>query len=74
MLGVTLVCEVLLLSALGLSVLFKGGPDGFMAADTVNPVAAFTSLPEGAFGTGVAGTASARLAAACTASSARRLA
>ncbi len=58
-LGVTLVCEVLLLAALGLSVLFKGGPDGFMASETVNPIAAFTSLPEGAFGTGVAAGASA---------------
>lgn len=53
-LGVTLVCEVLLLGALGISVLFKGGPDGFAPADTVNPLAAFNSLQEGAFGSGVA--------------------
>ena len=53
-LGVTLVAEVVLLAALGVSVLFKGGPDGFMAADTVNPAAGFGSLTEGAFGTGVA--------------------
>lgn len=53
-LGVTLICEVLLLSALGISVLFKGGPDGFMFADIVPPQQAFTSLPENAFGTGVA--------------------
>lgn len=53
-LGVTLVAEVVLLAALGISVLFKGGPDGFMAADTVNPAAGFSSLTEGAFGTGVA--------------------
>lgn len=58
-LGVTLVCEVVLLLALGLSVLFKGGPDGFMTADTVNPAAAFNALPEGAFGTGVAAGAAA---------------
>ena len=53
-LGITLICEVVLLLALGLSVLFKGGPDGFMFADIVPPQNAFTSLPEGAFGTGVA--------------------
>ena len=58
-LSVTLVAEVLILGALGISVLFKGGPDGFMAADTVSPVAAFTSLPEGAFGTSVAAGAAA---------------
>jgi amino acid transporter len=53
-LGVTLVCEVLLLSALGISVLFSAKPDGWMIADTVNPMAAFDSLPAGAFGTSVA--------------------
>jgi len=53
-LSVTLIAEVLLLVTLGISVLIKGGPDGFMAADTVNPAAAFNSLPEGAFGTGAA--------------------
>jgi amino acid transporter len=53
-LSVTLVCEVLLLAALGISVLFKGGPDGFAPADTVSPMAGFNSLPENAFGTGVA--------------------
>ncbi|MBU6244208.1 MAG: APC family permease [Actinomycetales bacterium] len=58
-LSVTLVCEVLLLLALGISVLLKGGPDGFMAADTVNPIAAFNALPEGAYGTGVAAGAAA---------------
>jgi amino acid transporter len=58
-LSVTLVCEVLLLAALGISVLAKGGPDGFAPGDTVNPIAAFTSLPAGAFGTGVAAGASA---------------
>ncbi len=46
-LGVTLVCEVLLLGALGLAVLFSGGgPDG-MLPQAVNPVNAFTSLEEG---------------------------
>jgi len=53
-LGVTLVCEIVLLGALGVSVLFSGAPDGYAPADTVNPMAAFNSLPEGAFGTGVA--------------------
>ena len=53
-LGVTLVLEVLLLGALGLSVLFKGGPDGYMFGEIVPPQNAFTSLPEDAFGTGVA--------------------
>ena len=53
-LGVTLVLEVLLLGALGLSVLFKGGPDGYMFGEIVPPQNAFTSLQENAFGTGVA--------------------
>jgi len=53
-LSVTLVAEVVLLFALGMSVLFKGGPDGFMFAETVPPQNAFASLTEGAFGTGVA--------------------
>ncbi len=57
-LSVTLVAEVVLLLALGLSVLFKGGPDGLMIADTVLPQNAFESLTGEAFGTGVkAGTA-----------------
>ena len=58
-LGITLVAEVLLLGALGVSVLFKGGPDGFMTADTVLPQNAFNGLTEGAFGTGVAAGAAA---------------
>jgi amino acid transporter len=53
-LGVTLVCEVVLLLALGISVLFKGGPDGFMFGEIVPPQNAFASLQENAFGTGVA--------------------
>jgi amino acid transporter len=53
-LGVTLVCEVVLLAALGLSVLFKGGPDGYMFGETVLPQNAFQSLTSDAFGTGVA--------------------
>lgn len=53
-LGVTLVGEVLLLMALGISVLIKGGPDGYLFAETVPPQNAFNSLTEGAFGTGVA--------------------
>ncbi len=47
-LGITLVCEVLLLGALSLSVLFSGGgPDG-MVFEAINPINAFRSLPEGA--------------------------
>lgn len=53
-LGITLVCEIILLLALGVSVLFKGGPDGFMFTDIVPPWQAFNGLPEGAYGTGVA--------------------
>ncbi len=47
LLGFFLVCEVILLAALALSVLFHGGgPDGLMAS-SVNPLNAFNSLPEG---------------------------
>lgn len=53
-LGVTLVAEVVLLLSLGLSVLFKGGPDGYLVGETVLPNNAFENLGEGAFGTGVA--------------------
>ncbi len=53
-LGITLVGEVVLLLALALSVLFKGGPDGYVFNETVLPNNAFGSLAEGAFGTGVA--------------------
>ena len=53
LLGVTLVAEVVLLFALGVSVLFKGGPDGFAPGKTVNPAAGFGNLPENAFGSGV---------------------
>ncbi len=52
-LSVTLVCEVLLLLAFGISVLIKGGPDGFMTADTINPLAGFNNLTEGAYGSSV---------------------
>jgi amino acid transporter len=46
-LGVTLVAEVVLLSALALSVLFSGGgPDG-LVWEAINPVKAFSSLPAG---------------------------
>lgn len=45
-LGVFLVAEVVLLGALALSVLFKGGPDGF-PLDAINPLKAFSSSPEG---------------------------
>lgn len=51
-LGVTLVTEVVLLSALALSVLFSGGgPDGLLP-EAVNPLNAFKGLPEGG-GTGL---------------------
>ena len=53
-LGVTLVAEVLLLAAFGLSVAFKGGPDGFMVSETIAPMAAFNNLEAGAFGSSVA--------------------
>ena len=53
-LGVTLVSEVLLLIAFGISVLIKGGPDGFMVGDTVSLGAAFKNLEAGAFGSQVA--------------------
>jgi len=46
-LGVTLIAEILLLSALSLSVLFSGGgPDG-LVAHAINPLNAFKSLQEG---------------------------
>lgn len=51
-LGVTLVCEVLLLSALSFSVLFSGGgPDG-LVTEAVNPLNAFKSLQAGGGGIG----------------------
>lgn len=53
-LGVTLVAEIVLLLALGLSVLFKGGPDGYLFGETVPIVPAFNDLDAGAFGTSVA--------------------
>jgi amino acid transporter len=50
-LSVTLISEVLLLTVLGLSVLFKGGgPDGLMFNDTVPLVPAFRALPAEAYG------------------------
>ena len=54
-LGVTLVTEVLLLSALGISVLLKGGPDGYLVGETVAIQNAFTPLADKSYGTGVAG-------------------
>lgn len=53
-LSVTLVTEVLLLLALGISVLIKGGPDGLAAGNPFNIGNAFSDLPQNAFGTGVA--------------------
>jgi amino acid transporter len=46
-LGVTLIAEVLLLGALGVTVLLSGGgPDGLLP-EAVNPINAFTSLEQG---------------------------
>ncbi len=45
-LSVTLIGEVLLLLALGVSVLVKGGPDGYLFAETVPVLPAFGDLPE----------------------------
>ncbi len=54
-LGVTLICEVLLLAALAMSVIIRGGgPDGFMLDQTVLPHNAFQSLPADAFGSAAA--------------------
>ncbi len=58
-LSVTLVGEVVLLLALGISVLFKGGPSGYLFGDTVPVLPAFNSLDAGAFGTSVAAGAAA---------------
>jgi amino acid transporter len=56
-LGVTLVCEVILLGSLSLSVLFSGGgPDG-LVPEAVNPVNAFKNLDAGAFGAAIDGQA-----------------
>jgi amino acid transporter len=53
-LSVTLVTEVLLLLALGISVLIKGGPDGLSAGNPFNLANGFANLPANAYGTGVA--------------------
>jgi amino acid transporter len=54
-LGVTLVCEVLILFSLAFSVIFSGGgPDGFMLDQTVLLNNAFQGLPSEAFGTAAA--------------------
>jgi amino acid transporter len=58
-LSVTLVGEVVLLLALGVSVLFKGGPSGYLFGDTVPVLPAFDSLDAGAFGTSAAAGAAA---------------
>ena len=56
MLGVTLICEVILLGAMSFAVLFSGGgPDG-LVPEAVNPVNAFKSLPAGG-GMGIEGIA-----------------
>ena len=52
-LSVTLVSEVLLLILLGITVLFKGGPDGLSAGAPFNVSNAFQDLPANAFGTSV---------------------
>jgi amino acid transporter len=53
-LSVTLVSEVVLLLVLGVTVLVKGGPDGYMFSSVVPPQNGFASLPANAFGTTVA--------------------
>jgi amino acid transporter len=53
-LSVTLTCEVVLLLALGISVLIKGGPSGYLFSETVPITPAFHNLPAGAFGTSAA--------------------
>ena len=53
-LGVTLVSEVVLLAALGISVLLKGGPDGYLFSETVPIGPAFGDLDASAFGTAAA--------------------
>ena len=54
-LGVVLVIEVALLSIMAFAILFQGGgPDGLMF-ESLNPLNAFTSLPENFMDTGVAG-------------------
>lgn len=55
-LGFFLVCEVVLLSALGLSVLFKGGGPEGLQLQSINPANAFKSLPAGG-GYGIKGLA-----------------
>ncbi len=53
-LGVVLIMELALLSIMAFAILFQGaGPDGLMF-ETLNPIKAFTSLPENFEGTGVA--------------------
>src|SRR4051812_46304593 len=58
-LSVTLVSEVVLLLALGISVLFKGGPSGYLFSETVPIAPAFKNLSAGAFGTSAAAGAAA---------------
>lgn len=54
-LGVVLVIELVLLSAMAFGVFFQGGgPDGLMF-ESLNPLKAFENLPAGAYGTDVAG-------------------
>src|SRR3954466_9432671 len=58
-LSVTLTCEVVLLLALGISVLIKGGPSGYLFSEPVPVAPAFKSLEAGAFGTSAAAGAAA---------------
>jgi amino acid transporter len=53
-LSVTLTCEIVLLLALGISVLIKGGPAGYLFSETVPIKPAFQNLSAGAFGTSAA--------------------
>ena len=55
-LSVTLICEIILLGALAISVLFSGGPDGYLP-EAINPVNAFKNLePGGGVGASIDGT------------------
>ena len=52
-LSVTLISEVVLLLTLGISVLIKGGPDGYLFNDTVPITPGFKNLPDNAYGSSV---------------------
>ena len=53
-LGVVLIIEIVLLSAMAFGVLFQGGGSDGLMFEAINPMNAFNSLPEDAYGTGAA--------------------